>query len=322
MERPQPYPFHCFLSHAGEDKPFVRALKSALVSRGWNAWLDEMEMVPGRSLRQQIDNGLRSSRFGIVVLSEAFFARRWPQHELDALFALEGEEITRILPVWLNLTEGSVRNYSAILSSLVAVVSDGNAESAAARLSQAMERILDQEGSWGDALRRETRDGMAWARAPEFFAESLRFADQYYVEFWQGRSAPLPSSFSSPATPSLPDLFEATSEYTGKLVAVTGHQVAQQLLAKNNVSGQFELHDYVIQVKTGYEGYSRYLLYARIREMKPPGSAVDVPRCPDGYLATLVGVPVARGVMVETGGDAYSCFYFVAARVYYLPKTR
>jgi hypothetical protein len=321
MERPQPYPFHAFLSHAGADKPFVRALKSALEVLGWTTWLDEVEALPGRSLRQQLDNGLRNSRFGIVVLSDAFFAKRWPQRELDALFALEDDERTLILPVWLKLTEDSVRNFSAILSSRVAVISNGDAEQAAARLSQAMERILYEEGSWADILRRGTREGMAWARPPEFFAQSLRLADQYFAEFWQGRSATLPASLSSlVTTPSLAELFETTTEYAGKIVAVSGHQVAQQLLSKHDVGGKFEVHDYVIQVKTANQNYSGYLLYARIWELKPPGSAVEVPRCPDGHLATIVGVPIARGAMIATEGEAYSCIYLVAARIWYLPK--
>ena len=48
-------------------------------------WYDENALKLGDSIRRTIDKGLSKSRFGIVVLSKAFFARNWPQYELDAL---------------------------------------------------------------------------------------------------------------------------------------------------------------------------------------------------------------------------------------------
>jgi len=75
-----------FLSHASEDKEAVaRPLAEALSDRGVSVWLDVLELRIGDSLRRRIDQGIRSSRFGIVVCSEAFFAKGWPQYELDGL---------------------------------------------------------------------------------------------------------------------------------------------------------------------------------------------------------------------------------------------
>jgi hypothetical protein len=56
----------------------------------------------GRRHRQSIDSGLARSRFGIVILSEAFFAKHWPQRELDGLAAREVDGVKVILPVWHN----------------------------------------------------------------------------------------------------------------------------------------------------------------------------------------------------------------------------
>ncbi|MBK7976321.1 MAG: toll/interleukin-1 receptor domain-containing protein [Deltaproteobacteria bacterium] len=57
----------------------------------------------GDSIRRRIDHGLVRSRFGIVVLSHAFFAKKWPQLELDGLAALEVAGRQRILPIWHGL---------------------------------------------------------------------------------------------------------------------------------------------------------------------------------------------------------------------------
>jgi len=71
-------------------------------------------------LRRKIDAGLRESRFGVVVLSHAFFAKNWPQHELDGLVTLElsGEQV--ILPLWHNISKDEVMDYSPTLADKVA----------------------------------------------------------------------------------------------------------------------------------------------------------------------------------------------------------
>jgi TIR domain len=69
-----------FISHASEDKDeFVRPLAAALQASGLLPWYDESALTVGDSLRGKIDEGLAKSRYGIVILSHPFFAKRWPQ---------------------------------------------------------------------------------------------------------------------------------------------------------------------------------------------------------------------------------------------------
>ncbi|WP_374312879.1 toll/interleukin-1 receptor domain-containing protein [Dongia sp.] len=42
---------------------------------GLAVWYDEFELRTGDSLRRKIDGGIARSRFGVVVLSQAFFGR-------------------------------------------------------------------------------------------------------------------------------------------------------------------------------------------------------------------------------------------------------
>ena len=82
--------YDVFISHASEDKEeVVRPLAEKLMLRGIKVWLDEYELTLGDSLRRKIDHGLASSRFGLVILSKAFFSKEWPQKELDSLVAKE-----------------------------------------------------------------------------------------------------------------------------------------------------------------------------------------------------------------------------------------
>lgn len=94
-------PTSIFISHASEDKiSFVRPLAHALKRRGLQVWYDEFSLKLGDSLRRSIEKGLVDCSAGVVVLSTAFFAKEWPQRELDALFSFEVSGRTRILPIW------------------------------------------------------------------------------------------------------------------------------------------------------------------------------------------------------------------------------
>ncbi|SSC25061.1 Toll/interleukin-1 receptor homology (TIR) (chaperone) [Klenkia terrae] len=106
-----------FLSHATEDKASVALpLRDALTERGVTVWLDKTEIKIGDSLRRKIDEGIRSSRYGVVVLSPSFFAKGWTNLELDGLVtrSVAGEQ--SMLPIWHEVSAEQVRGYSPSLA--------------------------------------------------------------------------------------------------------------------------------------------------------------------------------------------------------------
>jgi hypothetical protein len=114
--------YDAFISHASEDKEeFVRPLAEALKEAGYDIWYDDFALSVGDSLRRTIDKGLAASRYGIVVLSSAFFAKNWPQYELDGLVAkeMEGEKV--VLPIWHKVSKDEVMSYSPSLTDKVAI---------------------------------------------------------------------------------------------------------------------------------------------------------------------------------------------------------
>lgn len=116
--------FDVFICHASEDKDdFVRPLANALRNRNIEVWYDEFTLKWGDGLRQSIDKGLSSSLYGIIVLSESFFRKEWPQRELDGLSALEMDGKKRILPIWHDIDVVGVRNASPTLANLVSMSS-------------------------------------------------------------------------------------------------------------------------------------------------------------------------------------------------------
>lgn len=115
-----------FISHATEDKElFVRPLARAL-RETFDVWYDEYSLVAGMSLLEEISKGIAATDYGIVVLSPNFFAKKWPQTELNGLFALEEKNRKVIIPIWKDVTEQEVKKYSPIIADKYALkASDG-----------------------------------------------------------------------------------------------------------------------------------------------------------------------------------------------------
>lgn len=114
--------YDVFVSHASEDKnSFVRPFVESLKNKGIAVWYDEFELQVGDSLRRSIEHGLKNSIYGIVVLSEAFFKKEWPQRELDGLFSREvnGEKV--ILPIWHKISKNEVLSFSPIIADMLAI---------------------------------------------------------------------------------------------------------------------------------------------------------------------------------------------------------
>jgi hypothetical protein len=117
VAKENPKKFDVFICHASEDKPFVTSLAEAIKNAGIEVWYDDFQLGWGDDLRQAIDNGLKNSRYGIVVFSKAFFARKkWTEYELSGLFAREKPDRKIILPIWHEITRSEIEKYSPSLA--------------------------------------------------------------------------------------------------------------------------------------------------------------------------------------------------------------
>ncbi|WP_413438765.1 toll/interleukin-1 receptor domain-containing protein [Sulfuriferula sp. GW1] len=126
-----------FVSHASEDKSdFVRPLAQELRRLGLNVWYDEFTLKPGDSLRRSIDKGLAECEAGIVVLSRHFFAKEWPQRELDALLGANIAGNVKLVPIWHGIDVDFVRSVSPLLADLVALKSVEGIEAIALKVAE------------------------------------------------------------------------------------------------------------------------------------------------------------------------------------------
>ena len=95
-----------FVCYASEDREAVAGPLSAILSDlGLRVWYDQMELRVGDSLRREIRTGLKRCRFGVVIFSESFFGKHYPESEFSGLDQREQDGGTVILPVWHGIDE-------------------------------------------------------------------------------------------------------------------------------------------------------------------------------------------------------------------------
>jgi len=118
-----------FVSHASEDKDEIaRPLADALMRDGFQVWFDDYALMIGDSLKETIEEGIRTCDFGIVVLSRHFFSKSWPRTELNALFGREMEQRRLILPIWHNIDRKDIDRHSPFLLDKLALKSEEGVE--------------------------------------------------------------------------------------------------------------------------------------------------------------------------------------------------
>lgn len=90
-----------FICHASEDKStVVEPLVDALDKAGISYWYSEAELKWGDSITKNVNDGLKISRYVIVILSRAFMSKNWPDRELNAAMNIEASSgDVRVLPL-------------------------------------------------------------------------------------------------------------------------------------------------------------------------------------------------------------------------------
>jgi predicted transcriptional regulator len=136
------------------------------MSLGLKVWFDIFILRIGDSLRRKINKGLKESQYGVVILSENFFSKEWPQKELDGLTALETGSRKVILPVWHDVDSRRIRDFSPILADRVGISTSRGIVHVAHEIYSHIKVPPD--------VRSQTKEGMAFLRSSNIGLKLLR----------------------------------------------------------------------------------------------------------------------------------------------------
>lgn len=153
--------YDAFISHASEDKSgFVEPLAVALQKWGLKVWFDKFSLKVGDSLRDSIEMGLANSRYGVVVFSPSFQAKKWPKAELNGLFARQMQGKKKIiLPILHKTTIAELTKTMPIQADTIALNSADGVESVARSLVEVIRPNL---------LKLEVKKGLAFDAIDSF----------------------------------------------------------------------------------------------------------------------------------------------------------
>ncbi|MGP8174606.1 MAG: toll/interleukin-1 receptor domain-containing protein [Terracidiphilus sp.] len=153
--------YDVFISHATEDKAaFAEPLALELRRWGLKVWFDKFSLKVGDSLRDSIETGLSRSRYGVVIYSPDFIAKKWTKAELDGLFSrqMEGKKKV-ILDVWHNITSAEMKKALPIQAGRKALRSSDGVASVAKSLVEVIRPKL---------LKVDVKKGLAFDAAGSF----------------------------------------------------------------------------------------------------------------------------------------------------------
>lgn len=127
-----------FLSHASEDSGVARDIAAGLRQAGFGIWFDRFELKVGDRILDEIKKGLAQAAFGILLVSEPFLRKYWPQFETSVLQegAIEGSK--RLLPVWHQISKDQVKAHDITLAGIYALRTADGIDTVVAGLAQAM----------------------------------------------------------------------------------------------------------------------------------------------------------------------------------------
>lgn len=132
VKRQIEYPvYDLFISHASKDKlDYVERLKATLDKLNINIFYDKDSIKWGDKWKQRILEGVESSEFAIIVISENFFGREWTEKELNELLNRQNDSGQKIiLPLLHNITTEQLENKYPDIADIQAInTSDYNCD--------------------------------------------------------------------------------------------------------------------------------------------------------------------------------------------------
>jgi hypothetical protein len=224
-----------FICHASEDKDAVaRPLAEALRERHIDVWYDEFSMKVGDSLREAIDRGLANCRYGIVVVSPAFFRKRWTQREMNGLVAREmSEGRNLVLPVWHEVELSDVVAQSPPLANVVATRSAVGLERMCAEL---LRTIRPDESPL--LVARDELIRFGWSPPP--------ISDEWWLDMTEAQEHAVSSMWSVPWRFPLPEQLGSQGRRRGLNIAWTALQLDWQHQAEHHKICQITPPDEVL----------------------------------------------------------------------------
>jgi len=155
MHNKEPKRWDVFICHVSEDENYIIQLKEAFVREKIDVFFAKDELSWGCELHRVINDGLRDSKYGLVVLSKHFVNKcsKWTSSELSSLHSksrLSPQDC--ILPIWKkDISEAEVGAFDMTLVGIKALKEE---DMSVDQMAVELKKKLRNDGCWGCSMRK------------------------------------------------------------------------------------------------------------------------------------------------------------------------
>jgi len=118
--------YDVFISHSNADKDsIVTELSNRLTVEGLIVFEDAKVFKIGSSITSDINEGIKKSKFGVIILSKEFIKSNWAKYEFTGFLHrdVSGNK-TVILPIWHGISYDEVKEFNPVLIDKFALNTD------------------------------------------------------------------------------------------------------------------------------------------------------------------------------------------------------
>jgi peptidoglycan hydrolase CwlO-like protein len=143
---PAQHRYHFFISHASEDKEsWAKPLQIELKELGCQVWIDDEQIEAGDNLIEQINEGLRESKYIVPIISRSWLLKKWSKAEGNAalyqtITRTVNDAHGRILPIRHGITQEALASEVPLLGPVLTLSTEMPVRRLAAALVRAISR--------------------------------------------------------------------------------------------------------------------------------------------------------------------------------------
>jgi hypothetical protein len=119
-ERRLDRPYDVFISYASQDRAYALSLRDALVKADLSVWMDVDELLLGDAILRKMDEGIKQSRYAVLLISRAYIQKSYTKAEFEAVLKRTIEARgSAILPILHGgLTQAELAEFNSFVSGL------------------------------------------------------------------------------------------------------------------------------------------------------------------------------------------------------------
>lgn len=133
--------YDAFLSYASENEQIASEIVGSLKSKGFKIWYAPLTLNVGEKLLDSIEDGLKNSNSGILLISKEYINKGWTNYELDILLRDYIEKSKNLFPIWHEISREAIDAWHRGLAGICALDTNLGLPMLSSKLTHALSKF-------------------------------------------------------------------------------------------------------------------------------------------------------------------------------------